>query len=399
MRFLLISNTYPPADISGVGALVYELATEAQRQGHGARVLTRAQGGAVGAEVLPVPGPKLLFPLTAAFVYWRGFRLEVPDVAHVHESDGALVALLVRFARLLGMRMGRTRLVATLQVSYAEERRSVRSVRAGEHVVSRPTPGEWVFAWGRAPLLSLMGRMTGALVDAVVAPSRATAAELVRDYGCEVRAVIPNGVLPLDPIAAAAQETKTVLYVGRLRTRKAVAVLLEAFAEVVAEVPHARLEIIGDGEQRAALEQGCAVLGIADSVRFHGALPRRQVISHYGGAAVFCLPSIYEGFPVAIVEAMSAGLPVVSTRVAGIPEAVIDGETGYVVPPEDSGALARRLVELLSDADRARRMGEAGRLRFERELSIAHVAEVHLALFRDLAEEQGADDRQSRSTQ
>ena len=136
---------------------------------------------------------------------------------HVHESDGALVVVAVRFARLLRSRLGAARVVATLQVSYAEERRSVRPIRSGQGVVSRPTGGERIFGWVRAPILSMLGRLTARLADAVLAPSRATAIELERDYLCSVTRVIPNGVLPLAGETPAHRD-HSVLYVGRLRS-------------------------------------------------------------------------------------------------------------------------------------------------------------------------------------
>ncbi len=205
----------------------------------------------------------------------------------------------------------------------------MRPVRDRGTTVSRPTFSEWVFAWLRAPILAGLGQLTARLADAVVAPSRTTALELARDYHCSVRAVIPNGVLapaapPTDAIRSIATES-TVLYVGRLRTRKAVAVLLEAIAAIGARRPDLRLVIAGDGEQGAALRQRAAKSDLHGRVEFVGALSREAIAERYRQAAVLCLPSIYEGFPVTIVEAMAAGLPVVATRVAGVPEAVEHG--------------------------------------------------------------------------
>src|SRR5205085_5033838 len=133
------------------------------------------------------------------------------------ESDGALVAVLLRLLRLLGAPAGRARLVATLQVSYVEERRAVRPVRADGVVVSRPTLAERRFAMLRAPLLAVLGRLTARLADAVVAPSAATAAELTRDYGAQHVEVIPNGVtVPAERRREPSAAPPVVLYSGRL---------------------------------------------------------------------------------------------------------------------------------------------------------------------------------------
>jgi glycosyltransferase involved in cell wall biosynthesis len=175
-----------------------------------------------------------------------------------------------------------------------------------------------------------------------------------------------------------------VLYAGRLRTRKAVAVLLEAFARMRRAHPGAALVLAGDGEQRPALEAQACRLGIDRAVRFAGARPRDAMAAEYAAADLFCLPSLYEGFPLAILEAMAAGLPVVATAVAGVPEAVADGVTGRLVPPEDADALARALAELAADRERARRMGEAGRRRIEADFDISTVAGAYLELWRGL---------------
>ena len=99
--------------------------------------------------VLGVEGRKVLFPFHVSRAFGRAFSRSPPAIVHVHESDGALLVLAVRAARALGRPLGRTRIVATLQVSYREERWAVRPIRDGVRVVSRPTFGEWVFAWLR----------------------------------------------------------------------------------------------------------------------------------------------------------------------------------------------------------------------------------------------------------
>jgi glycosyltransferase involved in cell wall biosynthesis len=388
MRLAIVTNTYPPHDISGVGTLVVELAGQLRASGHQAVVLTR-RAAPGDPFAVTTGGPKVLFPLAVAGSYLRAARERPFDGVHVHESDGVLVVLLVRLARLLARPAGRARLVATLQVSYVRERRSVRAVRTGGEVVSRPTPSERVFAWLRAPVLALLGRATARLADRVVAPSRATAAELREDYGVGEVAVIANGIAPAPPAPEPAPRdpaagAPVVLYAGRLRTRKAVAVLIAAFARLRAEHPAALLILAGDGEQRPALEAQARRLGIAAAVRFLGAQPRDAMAARYAAADLFCLPSLYEGFPLAILEAMAAGLPVVATAVAGVPEAVDHGVTGLLVPPEDATALARALGELAADPARARRMGEAGRRRVETDFAIPRIAAAYLDLWSGL---------------
>ena len=385
MRVLIVTNTYPPADISGVGTLVFELARQLDADGHPTRVLVR-RAAEDDRLAVPVPGAKLLFPLRVAGRFLGLARRQRFDVVHLHESDGVLVALAVRLARLFGRPAGGARVVATLQVSYRRERWSVRKLRWAGRVIASPTGGEWRFAWLRAPLLSLAGRLTARLADAVVAPSRVTARELETDYGCRVEAVIANGITPPEvpprPPATAGVE---VLYAGRLRTRKAVAVLVEAFATVHRESPEARLRLLGDGEQRPQLEAQVERLGLAEAVVFEGAVLHDRMAELYAAADIFCLPSLYEGFPLAILEAMAAGLPVVTTRVAGNPEAVTDGEHGRLVEAEDVAGLAAALVDLVRDEEGRRRMGERARRRVEEEFSIERIGAAYRELWESLA--------------
>lgn len=387
MRVVVVTNTYPPGDLSGVGSLAQELARRLGTAGHSVAVLTR-RPPAGDRWAVAVGGPKLLFPLLAG---WRWLRLPAAataEVVHVHESDGVVVALLLRLARRLGRPRGRARLVATLQVSYVEERRAVRPVRGNGAVLSRPTAGERVFAWLRAPLLAALGRLTARLADAVVAPSAATADELRRDYGARVAAVIPNGIavgaLPPPAASAATAGGPVVLYAGRLRSRKAVAVLLAAFARLQGRLPDVRLRLVGDGEQRRRLQAQAAALGLGEAVCLAGRVPRERLPAEMAAADLFCLPSIYEGLPLVLLEAMAAGLAVVATAVSGNPDAVADGETGLLVPPEDCAALAAALESLVRDPARRRRMGEAGRQRVAARFTIERVADEYLALWQGL---------------
>jgi glycosyltransferase involved in cell wall biosynthesis len=164
---------------------------------------------------------------------------------------------------------------------------------------------------------------------------------------------------------APAYEPGYLLFVGRLRIRKGVEVLLEALRELRGRVPGAALRIAGDGEHRAALERKAAELGLGSAVSFLGTRDGPQVRALLRGAAALVVPSIYEGMPLVVLEAMEAGVPVVASAVSGIPEVVVGGETGWLVPPESPEALAGALEEVLNGLPEARRRGEAGRRRVE----------------------------------
>ena len=343
LRVLLVANTLPPRDVSGVGGQVLQLAAGWRPAGFDVEVLGRGPG--------QVGGPKVLFPLFAVPAVRRALRRFRPHVVQVHESDGGLAALLVR--RLAPRLDLKPRLVALLQVSYVEERRAVRPLVADGRVLGRPGGVERRFRWLKAPLQIALGRLTARVADLVLAPSAATVAELRRDYQVRDAAVVPNvtGGLDVEP-SEVDEPPGYLLFVGRLRIRKGVEVLLEALP------PGARLLIAGDGEHRAALQSrpGVKLLGRCDAGRVRGLLR---------GAAALVVPSIYEGMPLVVLEAMEAGVPVVASRVSGIPEVVEDGVTGWLVPPEDPKALAAALSEVLERPDEARRRGEAGRRRVD----------------------------------
>ena len=222
MRVLLIANTLPPDDLSGVGEQVLQLATGLRANGHEVEILGR---GGAGAE-----GPKVQFPLRIVAPALARIEAFAPDVVQVHESDGGLLA------RRLGRRQFGQRpvLVALLQVSYVEERRAVRPLRHGGEILGRPGAVERRFRWLKAPLQILLGRWSARAADCVLAPSAATARELERDYGARNVRVVPNasGGWPVDELAMAGVSSaeagaRPLLFVGRLRIRKGVEVLLQ----------------------------------------------------------------------------------------------------------------------------------------------------------------------------
>lgn len=176
---------------------------------------------------------------------------------------------------------------------------------------------------------------------------------------------------------------KRVLFVGRLAPVKGGPLLLEAFARALKVHPDATLTIVGDGTERPALEARAARLNLGDAVTFAGYRTQEQVADHLEGSDMLVLPSFAEGVPVVLMEAMAARLPTIASRVAGVPELVRDGETGFVTPPGDLDTLADRLIRLMSDPDLCRRMGEAGRAVVEAEHLVDREAHWLARLFSD----------------
>lgn len=165
-----------------------------------------------------------------------------------------------------------------------------------------------------------------------------------------------------------------VLFVGRLDAVKGVPLLLEAFAAARARHPEARLTVVGDGPARAALEAQAAALGIAGATTFTGYRSQEEVAALLEEADMLVLPSFAEGLPVVLMEAMASRIPVIASGVAGVPELVQDGVSGFVVPAGDVETLTVRLEKLLADPELCRRMGEAGRVKVEAEFDIGREA-------------------------
>lgn len=175
------------------------------------------------------------------------------------------------------------------------------------------------------------------------------------------------------------EEGLHLVFVGRLAPVKGLRVLLEALEEAAKRVPGLRLTIVGDGEERAALEALARPLG--DLVRFTGYLSQDEVSEMLASADAVVLPSFAEGVPVVLMEAMAAEVPVIATRVAGVAELVEDGVSGFVVPPGDPAALVEGIVALASDAGRRKKMGKAGRVKVEAEFDVRREAARLLSLF------------------
>ena len=213
----------------------------------------------------------------------------------------------------------------------------------------RPGQHEWLLARFSKRIIANAERLKDELTTRFAIPA-------------EKITVIPNGV-DTDHFAPPGETSvtgKNILCVARRVGRKDLPTLLEALAILRRTKPDARLKILGNGP--IALDAG-------DNVEILDATP--DIRPHLAAAGIFVLSSIDEGAPNAILEAMAAGLPVVTTATGGTAEIVRDGETGRVVPPRDPQALADALAELMADPARAKAMGTAGRARVVRDFSLA----------------------------
>lgn len=158
---------------------------------------------------------------------------------------------------------------------------------------------------------------------------------------------------------------RDITYAGVLIPRKGVHFLLEAFASIANKVHEARLWIVGKAENAAyarELKAQTRRLGLDGRVSFVGEVSQRELAEYVSRGIVFVLPSLSEGLPRVVYEAMACGTPVIATDVSGIPEVVEDGATGFLISPGDIDTLAQRLLWLLTHPEEARAMGERARV-------------------------------------
>lgn len=315
----------------------------------------------LGREIAPLSDLRALLGLRRLLRAWR------PAVVHTHTAKAGLLGRLA--ARAAG--------VPVVVHTYHG------------HVL------QGYFSPTASQLLRRVERALGRLAHALVAVSAAVRDDLVA-YGvapAETIRVIPLG-LELDHLAGPlprgglrdeagfAPDALLVGMVGRLVPIKDAPTFLRAAALVARTRPAARFALVGDGDERPALERLTADLGLGDTVRFFGW--RRDLAPVYGDLDVVVNSSRNEGTPVALIEALAAARPVVATRVGGTPDLLGEEERGRLVPPAEPAALARAIVETLDQAEAARRRALAGR-----EYVLAHHSVQRLlrdmdALYREL---------------
>jgi len=176
------------------------------------------------------------------------------------------------------------------------------------------------------------------------------------------------------------------LSVGNLIPRKGFEYSIRALPLILTKIPNAILIIIADGPQRHELIRLSKNLGLEDKVVLTGRITTGSLCSYYGATDVFVLPSLHEGHAVALLEAMTSGLPVVATRVGGNTETVLNGENGYLVQPKNVNQLAAAVVRILGSEKRMHEFGNLSlsiyRRKFSEEEQIRKVAEIYSTIMR-----------------
>lgn len=399
MRIVLLTHEYPPDIYGGAGVHIGKLAEAMGRLGgHDIRVLTAtadpAEVPGVTATSVPVPCP-----------------IAAPDPQHARLFDtlgrGLGMAAAVEGADIVHAHTWYTHFAALLVQQLAGARMLLTTHSLEPH---RPWKREQL---GRAyDMSSWIERSAYQSADGVVAVSRAMARDVHTLYGVDLArvATIPNGIDPdefrptfdLERMEELGVDVDVpyVLFVGRITRQKGLPLLLRA----ARYLPDGTQLVLAAGQPdtpEIAEETTSLVRALQDEGRIRVVwldrmLSRRDVALLYSGACVFACPSVYEPFGIINLEAMACACPVVGTRVGGIPEVVVDGETGTLVaftpvsdenpdplrPERFAQDFAAALTELLQDPARAQAMGKAGRARVEERFTWTAIAEATLAFYR-----------------
>lgn len=260
--------------------------------------------------------------------------------------------------------------------------------------------------WAKNPVLGPLYGQTARFADMLIAASEEVRQYAIRYTGVPPEKVvtIPNAV-PVDRFQGqqlAGQQVRAALGIGtdvplvgiiaRLMPQKDHATFLAAAALVLNELPHARFLIAGDGPLRSALEAQVQSLGIGHAVIFAGL--RKDIPAVLAAIDVLAFSSRWEGLPIAMLEGMASGTPIVATAVDGIPGVITSGEHGLLVPSQDPAALAEALRRLLHDTPFAQKLGANGAAHVEAHYSIRATVRQTVDLYQMLLER--ARDRQTR---
>lgn len=360
MRIALV---YIPTD-GGVGRHVADLASGLRDHGHEVVLVGPAppeplrRAGSTAFPHVALCAPRAVRPaadLAALRRTVRVLRAVAPDVVHAHSSKAGA---LVRLARLAGLRAP----VVYTPHGYAF---------AGAF----DSPLERAFYCAVEALLMPLAARTVCVCEAEASLARRIGG------GARVR-VVHNGVRVAAPAPRETDAPPSLLAIGRLIPGKGLDTLLAALPSVLAVHPATTVRICGEGPARAELERRAEALGIARAVTFVG--EQGSLETELARATLLVHPSLAEAFPYAVLDGMAAGLPVVASDVGGIGEAVAHGRTGLLVPAGDAAALARALIALLDDRQRARRMGEEGARIARERFTLERMVAGHLAAYAEV---------------
>jgi glycosyltransferase involved in cell wall biosynthesis len=374
VRILIVSTAFPRYPDDPTAKWLVETIRRLAAEGYDFEVLTSAYRGGGNSEFAGIPIHRFRY----FFARWENLTHEesAPDRMQRSLMYKFMAVSYVAFGAVAAWRLGRRGRFDIVHVHWPVPHAVFGwAARAGSR-----TPVKLIahfysveLRWVRHSLRVLRGFLRRAVTsaDRVVAISNSTAAE-VRSVAPVPVEVIPYAVdLPVPSLTAAAPRATTdrpvsVLFVGRLAERKGVRYLIDAVASLPDSL-RARLVIIGDGPERGALEAQADALGARDSVTFRGWVTPDELDAAYTNATIFVLPAVVdargdtEGLGMVLLEAMTYGVPVISTPLGGITDIVEHDRTGLLVPPNDAAALGAAIAMLATHPAVADRLAVTGR--------------------------------------
>ena len=363
MRVIFTSEFFWP-NIGGAEVFASKLLVALRERGHEIIVVTRQDSADLPSEAHYQGIPVYRFP------FWTGFnsrsvdqlfvarqglaklkRAFAPDLVHIQGFGPSIVFHLdTTHAH-----------PAPLLVTLIEE----RPEQEGRQLLNQLLrSADWV-----------TGKSSAVLAQARrLAPEIMTRSSLIYN-GLEVPPLLPKP-LPID--------APRLLCLGRLAIQKGFDLAITALASITERFPNARMTVAGDGPKRASLERQVAELGLAGAVDFIGWVSPHKVFALINTSTMVIMPSRWEGLPSVVLQAAMMARPVVATRVSGLSEVVVHKQTGLLVEPEDSNALAEAMALLLERPETAIRMGQAARHRVQEVFSWEECVSAYDALWQRL---------------
>lgn len=373
---VMLVNKFPPLPAGGAEKQAERLAEYMGAHGVDVGVLTRGAQGLPGyerrdgywVERIPQRGPGKLkmvtFTLGAMHALFRHRRSY--GVLHAHLAFAPAVAAAI-MGRLLGKRVivkfGNSGPFGDVQVSQGSVRGRLKLA-----LLRR-----WVDV-----NIALDAEMEAELLAAGFPRQRVR--RMVN--GIDTTAFQVQHDKPAAKAALGLTDKTVLLFVGRLVPQKALPSLFAALQQALVRYPQLHLVLLGQGEDRAALEQLASGLGLDAHITFAGNVD--NVRQHLDAADIFVLPSVAEGISNALLEAMATGLPCIATTVGGTPEVLDNGRCGILLPPNQPAQLADAIVELATNPDKAARLGAAARDRIMSQYAFTVVGDLYRTLYEQL---------------
>lgn len=406
MKVVFLQDDFPPNSFGGAGISTFELAQAVRAQGHEVAVITTCRKQSEAGET-EYQGLRVFRIATTYSGRWRGYvsvynppavrqlatLLDVlrPDVVHANNVHAYLSWASLKIAK----RYSKVVVWTARDVMSFNYGKLVTKEYLG-HLDAHTT---WVdhirqagMRWN--PLRNACIKWYLRYVDKKCAVSSALQKALAQNGIHNVEAIWTGMDMAQWQLSEARVNNfvqkygltgkDVIFFGGRLSAEKGGGVTLRALALVATKIPHAVLLVAGVKDAFAeAMQEEAQTLGVADRVMYTGWITGDDLVAAYGASAVAVVPSVcFDSLPRMVLEAMAAGKPVVATRYGGAPEAVLDGETGYVVDPREPKQIAAKLEALLADPAAAEAMGAAARRRIEQHFNLSAVAASYIDHYR-----------------